>query len=112
MSIFGQILTKVCNLEPNGGRKVLEALSTMRIIFGESVRFKLLISIINSTPSLTTNGLELTVITFLNTLLRKSVNQAERVRLQCEMEEAGLDVNNLEMVIRLALCTNRAASRS
>lgn len=70
-------------------------MSTMRIVFGESVRFKLLVSILNSASL---NGIESYALAFINTILAKSSSVAERVRLQCELEEAGLDVELLEKV--------------
>ncbi|KAI1301881.1 hypothetical protein HDE_03034 [Halotydeus destructor] len=88
-----QLLTNVCGLEPSGSAKVLEAMSTMRIVFGESVRFKLLVSTINSASL---SGFEAHALRFVNELLSKSPNVAERVRLQCELEEAGLNVTALE----------------
>lgn len=91
-------MTKVCNIDPEGDGKVLEAISTMRIIFGESVRFKLLISVLNSANGSSANGFESTVLMFLNSLLAKCPDPAERVRLQCELEEAGLDLVSLEKV--------------
>ncbi|XP_074594922.1 multiple wing hairs isoform X2 [Brevipalpus obovatus] len=92
-----ELLTKVCDIEPDGGRKVLEAMSTMRIIFGESVRFKLLIAILNSSSGALVNGFEATVLTFLNILLERSASgPAERVRLQSELEESGLNIKILE----------------
>ncbi|XP_053208231.1 probable serine/threonine-protein kinase DDB_G0282963 isoform X2 [Panonychus citri] len=95
-----ELLTKVCNIDPEGDGKVLEAISTMRIIFGESVRFKLLISVLNSANGSSANGFESTVLMFLNSLLAKCPDPAERVRLQCELEEAGLDLVSLEKRIK------------
>ncbi len=91
-------MTKVCN-QPEGANKVLEAMSTMRIIFGESVRFKFLVTILNSGNISTTNGIECNALSLLNALLSKTCNVAERIRLQCELEEAGLDINYIEKVI-------------
>ncbi|RWS25816.1 hypothetical protein B4U80_13039 [Leptotrombidium deliense] len=90
-----QLLTSICRLENEGVKKVLEAMSAMRVIFGESVRFKLLVAILNSGNN-SPNGVECSALTFLNTLLSKCSNVAERVRLQCELDEAGLNVTLLE----------------
>ncbi len=78
-------------------------MSTMRIIFGESVRFKFLVSMINSANNYTSNGIEFNALSLLNALLSKTDNCAVRVRLQCELEEAGLDINVLESVRDLYL---------
>ena len=79
--------------------KVLEGMSTTRIIFGESVRFKFLVSMVNSANSCSANGIECNALSLLNTLLTKTDSYAERIRLQCELEEAGLDLQYLERVL-------------
>lgn len=74
----------------------------MRIVFGESVRFKMLVSVINSASL---SNFEAYALAFINALLAKSASVSERVRLQCELEEAGLEVALLEKVCeRSAKC--------
>ncbi|XP_022258865.1 uncharacterized protein LOC111089904 isoform X2 [Limulus polyphemus] len=41
-----EILTKVCEVFPDGYKKTLEAMSSVKLIFGESVRFKFLVSML------------------------------------------------------------------
>jgi hypothetical protein len=88
-----QLLTSVCSVEPEGATKVLEAMSVMRIVFGESVRFKLLTSLVMNSSL---NSLEGICLGLINALLSKSPSTAERVRLQSELQESGLDVKFLE----------------
>ena len=100
---------------PEGHDKVLEAMNILRILFGESVRFKLLIALLNcgqsmSLPPLpinktgqmvdTVGQFERAVLAFVNSLLSRS-SSAQRVRLQCELEEAGLDLHMLDEASRL-----------
>ncbi|GIY10306.1 hypothetical protein CDAR_27981 [Caerostris darwini] len=63
------------------------------------VRFKFLVGLLQgsiaSPPVFQTAALK-----FLNTLLRTSPRPADRIRLQCELEEAGLDINALETELR------------
>ena len=91
--ILDQLLTQVCCIEPEGATKVLEAMSVMRIVFGESVRFKLLTSLVMNSSL---NGLEGICLGLINALLSKASSMAERVRLQSELQESGLDLKFLE----------------
>ncbi|XP_076366403.1 uncharacterized protein LOC143255116 isoform X2 [Tachypleus tridentatus] len=90
-----EILTKVCKEFPEGYKKTLEAMSSVKLIFGESVRFKFLVSMLMGC-SKSAHEFEKVSLLFLNTLLLKCVRPADRVRLQCEIEEAGLDIDVLE----------------
>lgn len=42
--------------------------------------------------------LQTAALKFLNTLLKTSPRPADRIRLQCELEEAGLDIEALDAV--------------
>ncbi|KFM64984.1 hypothetical protein X975_18349, partial [Stegodyphus mimosarum] len=74
-------------------------MTTIRILFGESVRFKFLISVLNSNLS-NSSGLETVTLVFLNTLLDQCTKLSDRVRIQSELEEAGFDVDFLEKQLR------------
>ena len=56
---------------------------------------------VNSANSCSSNGIECNALSLLNTLLNKTGSYAERIRLQCELEEAGLDLNYLENVLKI-----------
>ncbi|CAN7941356.1 unnamed protein product, partial [Ixodes hexagonus] len=90
-----QLLAKTCEEHPAGQAMVLEAMSSVRLIFGEPVRFKFLVAMLLGGGKMTA-GFEFTVMYFFNILLSNSKNPSEKVRLQSELEEAGLDVAVLE----------------
>ncbi|XP_067143416.1 formin-F-like [Centruroides vittatus] len=91
-----ELLTKCCNTSSRGYNKVLEAMSQVRVIYGESVRFKFLVAILNGNVT-TPPGFERITLSFLNTLLKKCPKLSEKIRLQCELEEAGLDMKAIEI---------------
>ncbi|XP_037502358.2 formin-F-like, partial [Rhipicephalus sanguineus] len=90
-----ELLTKTCEDHPTGHVKVLEAMSSVRLIFGEPVRFKFLVSMLLGGGKMTA-GFEFSAMYFFNILLSNSKTPSERVRLQSELEEAGFDVAVLE----------------
>ncbi|XP_035231252.1 uncharacterized protein LOC118203114 [Stegodyphus dumicola] len=94
-----QLLVHVLELSASSHALILEALTTIRVVFGEPVRFKFLVGLlqgsIDSPPVFQTAALK-----FLNILLKKSPRPADRIRLQCELEEAGLDIGALETELR------------
>ncbi|GIX72006.1 uncharacterized protein CEXT_218681 [Caerostris extrusa] len=55
-----ELLTVVCRAPEFGNSRVLEAMTTVRILFGESVRFKFLVSVLNSNIT-STSGLEVRI---------------------------------------------------
>ncbi|XP_050032481.2 uncharacterized protein mwh isoform X1 [Dermacentor andersoni] len=90
-----ELLTKTCEDHTSGHMKVLEAMSSVRLIFGEPVRFKFLVSMLLGGGKMTA-GFEFSALYFFNILLSNSKTPSERVRLQSELEEAGFDVSVLE----------------
>ncbi|GBL92054.1 hypothetical protein AVEN_102603-1 [Araneus ventricosus] len=94
-----QLLVRVLEISSRGHALILEALTAIRVLFGEPVRFKFLVGLLQSSiaspPTFQTAALK-----FLNTLLKTSPRPADRIRLQCELEEAGLDINALETELR------------
>ncbi|XP_076314650.1 formin-like protein 1 [Tachypleus tridentatus] len=95
-----EILGKVCDVCPESYTKILEAMSSVKLIFGESVRFKFLVSMLMGSGK-TAQGFEKVTLQFLNTLLYRCPRPAERIRLQCELEEAGLNVDILEKKLEM-----------
>ncbi|XP_054712506.1 uncharacterized protein LOC129222095 [Uloborus diversus] len=94
-----ELLTVVCRSGESGHSRVVEAMSAVRVLFGESVRFKCLVSVLNSNL-LGAAGLETTTLVFLNTLLDQCRKLSDRIRIQSELEEAGLDIDLLEKQLR------------
>jgi hypothetical protein len=75
---------------------VSEALSTLRLRFGEPVRFRFLVGMLNSAggcPELQAAGLS-----FLNTLIETAATPQSRLYLQAELEQAGFYVSNIKKV--------------
>jgi hypothetical protein len=75
---------------------VSEALSTLRLRFGEPVRFRFLVGMLNSAggcPELHAAGLR-----FINTLIETAPSPQSRLYLQAELEQAGFYVSNMRKV--------------
>ncbi|XP_041364785.1 uncharacterized protein LOC121380098 isoform X2 [Gigantopelta aegis] len=83
----------------SGFERVFEAFTYMRLKLGESVRFKLLVSMLNSRGS--ANILfQITCMRFLNTLLNSAPSVDLRVYLQEEIRMAGFELNVIEQNAR------------
>ncbi|XP_043188895.1 uncharacterized protein LOC122363544 isoform X2 [Amphibalanus amphitrite] len=85
-----ELLTVACETPPRGHEQVLEAASTLRLRFGEPVRFKFLIGMLTSFG---VASFQVACLQFLNKLAETAADRKERVHLQAEIEEAGFDVN-------------------
>lgn len=90
-----ELLIKVCETGQDGNSQVLKAMSTLRLRFGEPVRFKFLVGMLSS-PAPKTLTFQTYCLSFLNKLLETCKNVCERVYLQCELEEAGMDTKLLQ----------------
>lgn len=85
-----QLLSKACESPTNSHTAVSEAMSTLRLRFGEPVRFRFLVGMLSSAGShveLLSAGLK-----FLNTFLKTAESVQKRVYLQAELEQAGFDL--------------------
>ena len=90
-----QLLSLMLRLPP-GHRMVADAISMLRLRFGEPVRLKFLIGMLQSSSSAI---FQLSCLRFLNTFLSTSGSSKARVHIQCELEEAGLDIKQISQVI-------------
>nr|XP_014288467.1 uncharacterized protein LOC106688491 [Halyomorpha halys] len=83
-----QILRKICEeAEEKGFGPVSDAMSTMRLRFGEPVRFKFLCGMLSSaTPDLLHAGLG-----FINSFLESAPETQMRLYIQAELAQAGFD---------------------
>ncbi|KDR16253.1 Formin-like protein 1 [Zootermopsis nevadensis] len=91
-----ELLTKACEPPGCGHGPVSEALSTLRLRFGEPVRFRFLVGMLSSAggcPELQAAG-----VRFLNTLIETAPNPQSRLYLQAELEQAGFYVSNIKKV--------------
>lgn len=94
-----QLLTKACEPAGNGHAVVSEAMSTLRLRFGEPVRFRFLIGILTSAGAqeeLLANGFK-----FINTFLNTAGSPQKRLYIQAELEQAGLDIENIRKIISI-----------
>ncbi|GAB6020733.1 hypothetical protein CHUAL_003397 [Chamberlinius hualienensis] len=90
-----ELLIKACEFGPDGHNHVQKAMSTLRLRFGEPVRFKFLVGMLSS-PGNKSLTFQAYCLSFLNKMLETSQNICKRVYLQCEIDEAGLDMKLLQ----------------
>lgn len=93
---FLQLLTKACEPSDKGHAAVSEAMSTLRLRFGEPVRFRFLVGMLVSAGGqgeLLASGLK-----FINTFLDKASSIQKRLYIQAELEQAGLDMAVIKKV--------------
>ncbi|XP_008467675.2 homeobox protein 4 [Diaphorina citri] len=85
-----QLLTRTCETpDSNGHTQVSEAMSTLRLKFGEPVRFQFLIGmIIGSNMDLICTGLK-----FLNAFIRTAPSMQSKLYIQAEIMQAGLNID-------------------
>ncbi|XP_034247856.1 uncharacterized protein LOC117649327 [Thrips palmi] len=88
-----QLLTKTCEGCPEGHGAVSEALSTMRLRFGEPVRFRFLAGVLSSAGG--QSDLLLAGLRFLNAFLRSAPGPQQRVYIQAELGQAGFQPSAL-----------------
>ena len=89
-----QLLTTACEVSSGGHAGVPEALSTLRLRYGEPCRFRFLAGMVQSGGGeLPAAGLRL-----LAALLRGAPSPKRRLYLQAELDQAGLDVSALRKV--------------
>ncbi|KAJ1527395.1 hypothetical protein ONE63_007378 [Megalurothrips usitatus] len=98
------MLTKTCEGAVEGHGAVSEALSTMRLRFGEPVRFRFLAGVLSSAGGHT--DLLLAGLRFLNAFLRSAPGPQQRVYIQAELGQAGFQPDAL----RQTLAPSTAAS--
>ena len=85
-----QLLARLCDdATVNGHRQVSDAMSMLRLRFGEPVRFKFLIGMLNSYNSST---FQVSCMKFLNRFVETSTDMREKIMIQTELEEAGMDL--------------------
>ncbi|XP_015838197.2 uncharacterized protein mwh isoform X1 [Tribolium castaneum] len=91
-----QLLTKACN---NGHSAVSEALATLRLRFGEPVRFRFLVGMLMSAGG--QGELLVAGMKFLNTFLDTSGTMQKRIYIQAELEQAGFDIATIKKQISI-----------
>ncbi|KAI4456664.1 formin-like protein [Holotrichia oblita] len=94
-----QLLMKICQLSEAGHSAVSEALSTLRLRFGEPVRFRFLIGMLISAGG--QGELLATGLNFLNAFLDHCGNTQKRLYIQAELFQAGLDIEAIKQNVSL-----------
>ncbi|XP_045477628.1 uncharacterized protein LOC123682869 isoform X1 [Harmonia axyridis] len=89
-----QLLAKVCEESFNGHSAVSEALSTLRLRFGEPVRFRFLVGILNSTGA--QGELLVAGMKFINSFLASAPSSQKRLYIQAELDQAGFDLASMK----------------
>ncbi|XP_017059582.1 uncharacterized protein LOC108100294 isoform X2 [Drosophila ficusphila] len=104
-----QLLASACDRQPfgggSGGQKIAsaghtavsDAMSTLRLRCSEPVRFRLLVGILNSGGG--SGELQCAGVKFLNTFIESAVSTQQRLYIQAELFQAGLDVSTLARTI-------------
>ena len=81
------LLTRLCDMS-GGHKQVSDSLSMLRLRFGEPVRLKFLVGMLNSYNS---SAFHISCLKFLNKFLETSKDAREKILIQTELEEAGFD---------------------
>lgn len=92
-------MSKACDPPGNGHTAVSEAMSTLRLRYGEPVRFRFLIGMLMSAGGqgdLLAAGMQ-----FLNTFLDTCETPQKRIYVQAELEQAGFDVNVVKKIVNI-----------
>lgn len=90
-----------CEPPGNGHIPVSESLSTLRLRFGEPVRFRFLVGVLSSSGNhgeLLAAGLR-----FLNAFMLSAGNSQKRLYVQAELEQAGFDINVFKKVCPIVI---------
>lgn len=94
-----QLLTKCCNPPWNGHSTASEALSTLRLRYGEPVRFRFLVGMVGSGGGAAGGELQAAGLAFINALLNSAPSPQRKLYIQAELEQAGFDILALKKMI-------------
>ena len=75
---------------------VSEALSTLRLRYGEPVRFRFLVGMLQSSGG--SGDLQAAGLAFINALLSSAPTPQRKLYIQAELEQAGFDIVTLKKV--------------
>lgn len=75
---------------------ISEALSTLRLRYGEPVRFRFLVGMLQSAGG--TGDLQAAGLSFINALLSSAPTPQRKLYIQAELEQAGFDIVTLKKV--------------
>lgn len=86
---------------------VSEALSTLRLRYGEPVRFRFLVGMLQSSGG--SGDLQGAGLAFINALLSSAPTPQRKLYIQAELEQAGFDIVTLKKVIFFTVYISRAS---
>ncbi|KAJ0176968.1 hypothetical protein K1T71_006977 [Dendrolimus kikuchii] len=92
-----QLLTKACYPPSNGHSMISEALSTLRLRYGEPVRFRFLVGMLQSSGG--SGELQAAGLAFINALLNSAPTPQRKLYIQAELEQAGFDIITLKKMV-------------
>ncbi|CAH2106760.1 unnamed protein product [Euphydryas editha] len=92
-----QLLTKACYPPASGHSMISEALSTLRLRFGEPVRFRFLVGMLQSAAG--SGDLQAAGLSFINALLASAPTPQRKLYIQAELEQAGFDIVTLKKTV-------------
>ncbi|CAH2038035.1 unnamed protein product, partial [Iphiclides podalirius] len=104
-----QLLTKGCYPPANGHSMISEALSTLRLRYGEPVRFRFLVGMLQSSGG--SGDLQAAGLAFINALLASAPTPQRKLYIQAELEQAGFDIITLKKIITKLPNTNENLTR-
>ena len=79
-----------------GHKQVSDAISMLRLRFGEPVRLKFLVGMLNSYNS---SAFHISCLRFLNRFVETAKDTREKILIQTELEEAGFDLLPLKKML-------------
>ncbi|KAL4714507.1 hypothetical protein ACJJTC_017570, partial [Scirpophaga incertulas] len=92
-----QLLTKACYPPASGHSMVSESLLTLRLRYGEPVRFRFLVGMLQSAGG--SGELQAAGLAFINALLISAPTPQRKLYIQAELEQAGFDIIALKKII-------------
>ncbi|XP_050560821.1 uncharacterized protein LOC118264513 isoform X1 [Spodoptera frugiperda] len=104
-----QLLTKACYPPAKGHSMVSEALSTLRLRYGEPVRFRFLVGMLQSSGG--SGDLQAAGLAFINALLSSAPTPQRKLYIQAELEQAGFDIVTLKKMVAKLPSANDQVTR-
>ncbi|XP_039754160.1 uncharacterized protein LOC120629318 isoform X1 [Pararge aegeria] len=104
-----QLLTKSCYPPASGHSMISEALSTLRLRFGEPVRFRFLVGMLQSGGG--SGELQTAGLAFINALLSSAPSPQRKLYIQAELEQAGFDIVTLKKIVMKLPSTNEQVTK-
>lgn len=92
------MLTRACEPPVSGHSAVSEAMATLRLRFGEPVRFRFLVGMLSSGAGASSPELQSVGLRFVNTFIEAAPTSQTRLYIQAELEQAGFQISTIKKV--------------